>query len=143
MLSGLEDLAEDYETVVMGIPDIYGRLLGKRFDKDHFVNTIAPSGNHFCTYLLGCDLGCEQVPGLEYCNWEKGYGDFHVVPDMTTLRKFAWLDNTAGVIGDVLGHDDEPVPVAPRNILKNVLKKASEMGFSDANCASELECMML
>ena len=37
----------------------------------------------------------DPVPGYRFANWELGYGDFHLVPDLETLRRLSWLDRTA------------------------------------------------
>jgi len=73
---------------------------------------------------------------------EKGYGDFHLVPDMATLRIVSWQYKTAIVLCDV--HDPknhDAVDVAPRNILKKQLARAKNNGYK-AFGASELEYYM-
>ncbi len=81
----------------------------------------------------------EPVPGYSYANWEQGYGDFHLVPDLETLCVASWLDRTALVLCDV---EDEkahtPVAVAPRSVLRRQLERAAGAGFT-AKGASELE----
>jgi glutamine synthetase len=71
-------------------------------------------------------------------NWEKGYGDFGIVPDLSTLRRIPWLDRTAMVLCDVLEHDGSPVPVSPRQILIAQYERAQQMGYTPM-FASELE----
>ena len=46
----------EIETVVVGFTDHYGRLLGKRFDAEMFVDEIAKHGAHACDYLLTVDM---------------------------------------------------------------------------------------
>ena len=70
-----------------------------------------------CNYLLALDMEMEPVPGYEMANWEKGYGDFGIPPDMSTLRRIPWLDRTALVLCDVVGHDGSPVFASPRQVL--------------------------
>ena len=134
-----EVAAEAIDTVVVGFTDHYGRVHGKRFDASFFLEETREHGTHACDYLLTVDMEMEPVPGYEYANWELGYGDFHMVPDLSTLRIADWLERTALVLCDL--HDprtDELVPVAPRSILKRQLALAAEAGFS-AKGASELE----
>lgn len=130
---------EEIETVVVSFTDHYGRMMGKRSDAEHFLAHIAPHGTHGCNYLLTVDMEMEPVPGYEYANWELGYGDFHLVPDLDTLRVASWLDKTALVICRV---EDEkthtPVSVAPRSMLKLQFDRATAMGFTPMS-ASELE----
>ena len=42
----------------------------------------------------------DPVEGFAYANWEKGYGDFHLVPDLGTLRPAGWTSGTAFVLCD-------------------------------------------
>ncbi|MCY4072184.1 MAG: glutamine synthetase family protein [Chloroflexi bacterium] len=140
----LEDLsakieAEDIETVILAFPDLYGRLMGKRFDAEFFLAEAARQGTHACNYLLTVDMEMEPVAGYRFANWEAGYGDFHLVPDMSTLRVASWLDKTALVICDVEDEaSHQPVDVAPRSILRRQLELAAALGY-DVYAASELE----
>lgn len=127
------------DTVIAAFADHYGRLLGKRFDAEFFVAHTAAGGTHACNYLLTTDMEMEPVPGFQFANWERGYGDFHLVPDLATLRRLSWLDKTALVHCDVeheAGH--LPVDVAPRAILKKQIARATASGY-EALAASELE----
>ena len=131
--------ADEIDTVILAFSDHYGRLLGKRLDAEYFLNEAAAQGTHACNYLLTTDMEMEPVPGYRFANWERGYGDFHLAPDMAALRRASWLDKTALVLCDV---EDETahqlVDVAPRSILRRQLKAAADLGFS-VNAASELE----
>ena len=130
---------EEIDTVVVAFTDHYGRMHGKRFDAAYFLEEVASLGTHGCDYLLTVDMEMEPVPGYAYANWELGYGDFHMVPDLSTLREATWLDRSALVLCDLHDpHHDEDVPVAPRSILRRQLEKAAASGFI-AKGASELE----
>ena len=127
------------ETVIVGFTDHYGRLLGKRYDAEMFVESITDEGAHACNYLLTTDMEMEPVRGYRYANWELGYGDFHLVPDLATLRIASWLDKTALVLCDVHGEESgQPVSVAPRSILRRQVEAAQALGH-EAFAASELE----
>src|SRR5690606_8770825 len=102
------------ETVVTALPDLYGRLVGKRIHGAFFLDEVARHGMHCCDYLLACDMEMDPTPGYAYTNWAKGYGDLHAVPDLETLRLAAWLDRTAIVLCDAVEDGDERVAVAPR-----------------------------
>jgi glutamine synthetase len=142
MLS-LDDLRKEGEegtidTVVTAFTDMQGRLFGKRIEIDYFLEEAVDHGVEGCNYLLALDMEMEPVPGYEMANWEKGYGDFGIAPDMSTLRRIPWLDRTAMVLADVVEHDGSPVEPSPRQILIAVYEKAREMGFTPF-AASELE----
>ena len=131
--------AEAIETVIVAFTDHFGRLMGKRFDAEFFVDQIARHGAHGCDYLLTVDMEMEPVPGYRFANWELGYGDFHLAPDMNTLRAASWLDKTALVLCDVEEEKThQPVAVAPRSILRRQLNQAQRQGYQ-VKTASELE----
>jgi glutamine synthetase len=139
--SALKDLVEKgaIETVVLAFTDHHGRLMGKRYDAGFFVEEAAEHGSHACNYLLTVDVEMNPLPGFRFANWERGYGDFHLVPDLATLRIASWLEKSALVLCDV--HDvktSAPVTLAPRSILARQVERARVAGFT-ALCASELE----
>ena len=130
---------DEIETVVVAFTDHYGRLVGKRFDADFFIESAATDGTHGCNYLLTTDMEMEPVPGYSFANWELGYGDFHLVPDLNTLREASWLDKTALVLCDVKSDKTHLyVPEAPRSLLRNQLEHSQKFSF-DCFAASELE----
>ena len=90
------------DTVVTAFTDMQGRLFGKRIQVEYFLDEVTDHGVEGCNYLLALDMEMEPVPGYEMANWEKGYGDFGIVPDMSTLRRIPWLDRTALVLCDVV-----------------------------------------
>lgn len=135
-----ELVAQDQiETLIVGFTDHYGRLCGKRYDAEMFVDDTIQHGTHGCDYLLTTDMEMEPVPGYTFANWELGYGDFHLVPDMATLRLASWLDKTALVLCDVKSDKTHDlISVAPRSILREQLAGARVLGF-ESFAASELE----
>jgi glutamine synthetase len=131
--------ADELDTVLVAFPDLYGRLMGKRFDARFFLDAVAHDGTHGCDYLLTVDMEMEPVPGYRFANWERGYGDFHLEPDLATLRRTTWLEKSALVLCDVRNPDShELVDVAPRSLLRRQVEAMSQDGFS-AMGASELE----
>lgn len=138
-LKQLESLVEqgEVDTVVVCFPDMQGRLMGKRVTGHFFCEHVVHE-MHACDYLLANDMDNEPVPGYEAANWERGYGDFAVRPDMATLRLTPWLPATALVLGDCVDHNGEEVSHAPRTILKRQIERAHKKGYV-AKMASELE----
>jgi len=126
------------DTVLCCFPDMQGRLIGKRFQAEFFLET-AIEETHGCNYLLADDIDMEPVPGYAAASWEKGYGDFAMKPDLTTLMRATWLEGTALVMSDIVDpRDHAPVPHSPRAILKAQLARLEKLGYT-ANFASELE----
>jgi glutamine synthetase len=126
------------DTVVTAFTDMQGRLFGKRIQIEYFLDEAVDHGVEGCNYLLALDMEMEPLPGYEMANWESGYGDFGIQPDMATLRRIPWLDRTALVLCDVVNHDGSPVVASPRQVLIAQYERAEEMGFTPY-AASELE----
>lgn len=122
----------EIDTVLTVIPDLYGRLLGKRLTGHYFLEHVMDDGMHVCDYLLACDMEMDPVPGYAFTNWERGYGDLHVHPDLKTVRRAAWLEKTAIVLCDA------HASIAPRTMLQTQLAKLAERGFT-AKGGSEIE----
>jgi glutamine synthetase len=126
------------DTVLVCFVDMQGRLIGKRFQAEYFLES-AHDETHGCDYLLANDIDMEPVPGYAAANWEKGYGDFVMKPDMTTLRRIPWLQATALVLCDVLDHHThEDLAHSPRGLLRRQVARLSERGMRPF-IATELE----
>ena len=142
MLSA-DDLAAEAEagtidTVVTAFTDMQGRLMGKRIEVGYFLDQVVEHGVEGCNYLLALDMEMDPAPGYAMANWEKGYGDFGIAPDISTLRRIPWLDRSALVLCDVVEHDGSPVAASPRQILIAQYERAQELGYTP-QLASELE----
>src|SRR4029079_1181783 len=142
MLS-LDDLRKEakdgaIDTIVTAFTDMQGRLFGKRIQVEYFLDDVVEHAVEACNYLLALDMEMDPIPGYEMANWEDGYGDFAIVPDMSTLRRVPWLDRTALVLCDVANHDGSPVVASPRQILIAQYERARESGYTPM-FASELE----
>jgi glutamine synthetase len=129
------------DTVLVAFPDLQGRLVGKRVTGHYWAEQMQ-GGNepvHACNYLLAVDVDMNPLSGYQFANWEQGYGDVAVQPDLETIRRIPWLDATALVLCDVVNEDDgQPVEVSPRRILQRQVARATELGFT-VLFASELE----
>ncbi|MEJ1096659.1 MULTISPECIES: glutamine synthetase family protein [unclassified Pseudoxanthomonas] len=125
------------DTVLACMVDMQGRLIGKRFQAEFFLDS-AHDETHGCNYLLADDIDMEPVPGYAAASWDKGYGDFALKPDLSTLRRIPWLEGTALVLCDVLDHHHNDLPHSPRAILKKQIARLKERGYVGM-FASELE----
>src|SRR5918912_104601 len=120
-----------------------GRLMGKRVDAEYFVEEdVGETGVEGCNYLLALDMEMDPKPGYSIANWESGYGDFLLQPDLATLRRIPWLEATALVLCDVLWDDGSPVRPSPRQVLRAQLERARALGF-EVMVGSELEFYLL
>lgn len=139
-IDDLKKLAADgsIDTVLVCMVDMQGRLMGKRFHVSNFLES-SHDETHCCNYLLATDLEMATPDGYASTSWEAGYGDYVMKPDLSTLRMMPWLEGTVMVIADILDHHThEPVPHAPRQVLKEQIARLAALGYS-AKMATELE----
>ncbi|MEW1904701.1 glutamine synthetase family protein [Streptomyces sp. NPDC086147] len=128
----------EIDTVVLAFPDMQGRLQGKRFAARFFLDDVLGHGTEGCNYLLAVDTEMNTVDGYEMSSWDRGYGDFAMHPDLTTLRRLPWNEATAMVTADLAWADGSPVTAAPRQILRRQLERLAEHGLT-AHVGTELE----
>jgi glutamine synthetase len=83
--------------------DMQGRLMGKRFHVSNFIES-GHEETHCCNYLLATDIEMATPDGYASTSWEKGYGDYVMKPDLSTLRPVPWLEGTAMVLCDLIDH---------------------------------------
>ncbi|HLJ82454.1 MAG TPA: glutamine synthetase family protein [Ktedonobacterales bacterium] len=125
------------DTVKIGGPDYDGVYRGKRLPADVFLDGME-HGFAQGDVLFGWDIAEQLVPGLRFTNWESGYADLRMLPDLATFRPVPWEEHVATVICDFVTESGEPIGVSPRHVLRRVLERAAEMGYR-AELALELE----
>jgi glutamine synthetase len=126
------------DTILVALPDPFGRLVGKRFRADVFLDSIVKHGTHGCNYLLTVNLEMDPLDGFKVASWDTGFGDFALQPDLDTLRLLPWQPGAALVICDHVKPDGSLVSEAPRSVLRGQLETIAKQGFA-CFCASELE----
>ncbi len=139
-LATLRRLIDDdqVDTVITAFPDTHGRLVGKRLTGRYFLDHCAEGGTHGCNYLLTVNLEMDPLEGFELASWERGFGDFVMKPDLSTLRLLPWQKATALVICDLLHDGGDLVDQAPRSVLRRQVDRLAAQGLS-CRIASELE----
>jgi glutamine synthetase len=132
---------QEIDTVVVAMTDMQGRLQGKRFHARFFLDEVAAHGTEACAYLLAVDTDMNTVDGYALTSWEDGYGDFMLVPDLSTLRVIPWQPSTALVLANVAHLDGNPVRSSPRQVLAAQLAHADALGWT-CLAGTELEFLV-
>jgi glutamine synthetase len=127
----------DIEYVKIGTPDIEGVYRGKRVSAQHFLNSLE-EGFPQCDVIFGWDIAENVLPNLKVSNWEHGFSDVLLKPDLSTFRMVPWEDRIASCVCDVWTEHGEPLSVSPRYVLKRVIARARSLGYEPV-AASELE----
>lgn len=139
-LQQLTDLAASgtVDTVIIALTDMQGRLQGKRCSARYFLEEVAPHRAEGCNYLLAVDVDMRTVEGYDMASWERGYGDFVMRPDLSTLRLLPWHPATALVLCDLEWDDGSPVEASPRQVLLRQTERLAQRGLT-AMVGTELE----
>ena len=130
----------EIDTVVAGFTDHHGRLCGKRFAADFFLEHVAAEGTHGCDYLLTTDLEMEPVPGYDV----RRLGPRLRRRPPRARPRHAARRPTGSIAARSCSATSTTRPpttltdVAPRTILRRQVDRLGEAGFS-AMAATELE----
>ena len=128
----------EVNTVILAFTDMQGRLQGKRLSAEFYLDEVAEHYSEGCNYLLAVDVDMNTVDGYAMSSWDRGYGDFVMVPDPGTMRRLPWHPGTVLVIADLTWHDGAPVLASPRQILAAQTARLAERGWV-ALAGTELE----
>ncbi|WP_328807890.1 glutamine synthetase family protein [Nonomuraea antri] len=126
------------DTVLLAIADMQGRLQGKRLSARYFLDEVLHHGSEGCNYLLAVDVDMNTVSGYAMSSWDRGYGDFVMKPDISTLRRVPWQDGTVMLMADLTWEDGTDVSASPRQILRRQIARLAERGLA-AYVGTELE----
>lgn len=128
----------DVDEVECIVPDLAGMSRGKamparKFSPDH--ETYLPISIFYQT-ITGKDVEMDIDN-----QWAEG--DLVLKPDMSTAKAVPWAkEPTLQVIHDLFYRDGTPVSLAPRNVLKNVVKLYANEGWRPV-VAPELEFYLI
>ncbi|KAB8331795.1 glutamine synthetase [Scytonema tolypothrichoides VB-61278] len=128
------------EYIRFELPDLHGVSRSKVVPIDK-VERFTRKGLNFYGGCLALDTASMVVPGSGY-HAERKYRDLLLIPDLDTLTPVPWIEKTAKVICDPVWSAKEPVEVAPRYILKQLLAEAAQLGF-DVMMGHEFEFYLL
>ena len=122
------------------VSDMAGIPRGKIVPVKKFKSAIKEQNLRLPEYIFGqmvtgVYIDSEILPDIN--------SDVVLVPDYSGLRLVPWYrEPTAQVIHDVVYHDGTTVDVAPRQVLKNVIKKFKDLGLKPT-IAPELEFFLV
>jgi glutamine synthetase len=129
----------DIRTLRVEFSDFHGVIRGKAVSIDRLPH-IVEEGLHFALPTFALDLAGNVAMGTGLAD-EVGYCDMTALPDLDTFMVLPWEAHTAKVTAD-LYLNDQPLPLAPRGILKRVVAAYHEIGLEPV-IGNELEFFLL
>ncbi len=115
--------------VKLAITDIDGILRGKYISVDKFFG-IVDTNLGFCDVVFGWDSSDVAYDNGTYTGWHSGYPDAKARLDINTFRKIPWEHDVPFFLCEFITHDDKPLPICPRQLLKKVKADGEKMGYS-------------
>ena len=117
------------QRIKLGAYDVDGILRGKYVSREKF-DSAAQSGMGFCDVIFGWDIGDVLYDNVQFTGWHTGYPDAHCRIALDTLRLIPWEPGTAFFLMDFATHAGDPLPIAPRQVLQRVVRRAAELGYT-------------
>lgn len=114
--------------IKVGLTDLDGIMRGKYLAREKFFSAL-DNGFGFCSVIFGWDSNdqlYDAASNIAYTGWHNGYpdDDVRIIPE--SCRELP-AENTLLFLSEMMG---EGAKICPRNVLKRVLNKASDMGFT-------------
>lgn len=120
--------------VKVGVFDIDGVMLGKYMSREKFFSALE-HGFAFCDVILGWDIKDQLYDNISYTGWHTGYPDVCVRIIPSSCRELVLEGNQLLFLAEFSNGAEA---ICPRAVLRRVLEKAANMGFS-AYAALEYE----
>lgn len=117
------------QRIKLGAFDIDSTLRGKYISTEKFLSA-AHSGLGFCDVIFGWDIADVLYDNARFTGWHTGYPDANCRIDLDTFRLIPWEPGTAFFLLDFVGKDGNALPIAPRQVLQRVVKKAAGLGYT-------------
>ncbi|GAA1503059.1 glutamine synthetase family protein [Nocardioides humi] len=118
--------ADGIDVVRLGYSDLIGTERGRDVLADRFDRTVG-DGVAFCRSVYATSPMGDVVDiagGLS-----AGLPDIVAVPDLSTVRAVPWEPGVAHVIADVYNPDGTPSEESPRQVLRRVVDRFTELGM--------------
>jgi len=115
--------------VKLGAFDVDGVLRGKHVSVDKFWSSV-DSGLSFCDVIFGWDIADSLYDNTKFTGWHTGYPDTPARIDLTSFRVVPWEPGSVLFLLDLVNPEGEPLPIAPRQVLRRVISKAASLGYT-------------
>ncbi|MFQ5473816.1 MAG: glutamine synthetase, partial [Dehalococcoidia bacterium] len=106
----------EIRAVKIGGADLDGVFRGKRVSAAQFLAAAEGEGFPQCDVVFGWDIRDEVIGDLPFSNWDTGFADVIMKPDLSTFAIVPWEDDTASCVCDFYTEDGDPLELSPRQV---------------------------
>ncbi len=125
-----------FDNIKLAVTDLDGVLRGKYVSRDKFLSAL-DKGFGFCDVIFGWDTNDELYAEDSYTGWRTAFPDAWARIDPASCRALPLEDHQSALfLADFA--EDKAASVCPRSLLKRVLARGRDLGFS-AHAAAEFE----
>ena len=118
-------------------PDMAGSSKGKILPVNRFIKSVEDQSLKLADSVLGQTVSGSWINESEVIDYVEE--DVIMIPDLSTIKKIPWnKEPTAQIICDLYYNSVSPSDIAPRQILKNMIKTLQDENM-EAIVAPELE----
>ncbi|HHY67847.1 MAG TPA: glutamine synthetase [Alicyclobacillus sp.] len=117
------------EVVRVVFNDMVNVARARNIPADTFVDHVLEKGVQYPSAMFSVDTSANFVVSAG-AGFAGGYGSWQLKVDPSTFTVLPWAPKSARIIADVFTLEGQPVPVAPRTILRNVLSELGKEGLS-------------
>jgi glutamine synthetase len=114
--------------VQLAVTGIDGVMRGKILHVDRFLSA-SETGIGFGNMVFGWDRTDATSGNVDYTGKKSGFPDARVSIDLATFRRLPWDNNTPLFLGDFVDERERPLPICPRQILKQIIAQAEVNGL--------------
>ena len=119
--------ASGCQRVKVAVADIDGVLRGKCIHADKLAGALEGG---FGFNVFGTDITDRPFDDDHVSGKRLGFPDATVLLDPATFRRVPWDNDVPFLLGNFVKPDGRPHPLCPRQVLKRVLARARDMGFT-------------
>ncbi|MFD8261331.1 glutamine synthetase [Streptomyces griseoluteus] len=123
------DPSDPIRSVWMSIVDPHGRLKGKQYGVQYFLDEVAGHNVEMCGYLVDSDGQNRPVPDLPNGDWSSGYPDIEVFPCLPSLALMPGQPGAAHLFAIPMNSSGGPLAISPHSILRRQLNRLNDLGL--------------
>jgi glutamine synthetase len=111
------------QSVRVCVQDLANVARARYVSTRHFLEQLEKSALTFPSALFGLSPSAQLVPGPEGASFADGFPSWPLRPDLRTFSVLPYAPGVARVIADVQTAGGQPMPHAPRHVLRRVLER--------------------
>ncbi|WP_051343936.1 glutamine synthetase family protein [Alicyclobacillus herbarius] len=120
---------EQIQSVRVCVQDLANVARARYVTSRHFLDALEGDPLSFPSALFGLPASAQIVDGPGGASFADGFPSWPMFPDLSTFSVLPYAPGIGRVIADVVDSDGQPLPYAPRAVLRRVLERFAEQDW--------------